>query len=194
MEIRTMLFSTWVRNWKNSFDRRAALSQIRRPRPPVCRLARRLFLEALEDRMLLSPYIVTTTADSGAASLRDAITQVNADTNHILYASPSNSNVDEIDFNITAASDTGGGYNATTGVATIAPLTQLPIITNSVIINGYTQGHDPSYTPAQEAQYGASANTWTIGDNAVLKIVLDGSKAGAYGGLFFSTTAKLTGR
>src|SRR5215471_2335152 len=73
-----------------------------------------LRLEALEDRSLPSAYLVTTTADSGPGSLRDAITQVNADTNHTLYTSPSNSSVDEIDFNITAASDTGGGFNTGT--------------------------------------------------------------------------------
>jgi hypothetical protein len=80
-------------------------------------------VQALEDRMLLSAYLVTTTADTGPGSLRDAITQVNADTSHILYPSPSNSSVDEIDFNITAASDTGGGFNSATGVATITPPT-----------------------------------------------------------------------
>jgi hypothetical protein len=50
----------------------------------------RLYLEVLEDRMVLSPYIVTTTADSGTGSLRDAITQINADTSHTLYASSNN--------------------------------------------------------------------------------------------------------
>jgi parallel beta-helix repeat protein len=110
--------------------------------------------------MVLSPYLVTTTADSGPGSLRDAITQVNADTSHTLYTSPSNSNVDEIDFNITAASDTGGGYNATTGVATITLQTALPTIRNAVIVNGYSQ-------------VGAQANTLSQGDNAVLKIQLD---------------------
>src|SRR5205085_8910921 len=84
----------------------------------------RLDLERLEDRTVLSaPYVVNTTADSGPGSLRDAINQINADTSHALYASPSNPSVDEIDFNITAASDTGGGYNAGTGVATITPPT-----------------------------------------------------------------------
>jgi hypothetical protein len=124
-------------------------------------------LEALEDRTLLSAYIVTTTADNGdntnpiAGSLRDAIMHVNADTNHTLYASPSDPSVDEIDFNITAASDTG--FNPTTGVATIKPLSVLlPSITNSVIINGYTQ-------------HGASENTLPNSDNAVLEIALDGS-------------------
>jgi titin len=123
-------------------------------------LGGKLFLELLEERTVLSPYVVTTTADSGLGSLRDAITQINADTSHTLYASPSNSNVDEIDFNITAASDTGGGYNATTGVATITPQSHLPFISNSVIIDGYTQP-------------GTSPNTLAQGDNAVLKVQLN---------------------
>src|SRR5437868_14911437 len=87
----------------------------------------RLDLERLEDRTVLSaPYVVNTTADSGPGSLRDAINQINADTSHALYASPSNPSVNEIDFNITAASDAAGGgtgYNATTGIATITPPT-----------------------------------------------------------------------
>ncbi len=123
-----------------------------------------LRLEVLEDRAMLSTYVVTTTADSGAGSLRDAILQVNADTNHALYPSPNDPSVDEIDFNITAASDAAGGgtgYNTTTGVATIAPLSALPAITNSVFINGYSQP-------------GSSWNTLANDDNAVLRIQLNG--------------------
>jgi hypothetical protein len=142
-------------------------------------------VEALEDRTLPSAYVVTTTADSGPGSLRDAINQINADTSHTLYASPSNPSVDEIDFNITAASDTGGGYNATTGVATITPLSPLGSppyfnITNSVFIDGYTQGYNPDGTPTPLA---ASPNTLAQGDNAVLKIQLDLSAISAGAGL-----------
>jgi hypothetical protein len=158
-----MMFSTWLRYWKRSIERRWALKQTRQPKTAARRLTRRLHLEVLEDRTLLSAYVVITTADSGPGSLRDAINQINADTSHALYASPSNSNVDEIDFNITAASDTGGGYNANTGVATIQPQSALPQITSAVIINGYSQA-------------GASVNTLAVGDNAVLKIDLDGSQ------------------
>jgi hypothetical protein len=101
---------------------------------------RRLRLESLEDRTLPSAYLVTTTADIGAGSLRDAITQINADTNHTLYPSPTNPSVDEIDFTITALSDTGLGYNSATSVATIKPTgSGLPIISNPVFINGWSQ-------------------------------------------------------
>src|SRR5208282_4524293 len=67
---------------------------------------------------------------------------VDLETSHALYTSPSNPSVDEIDFNITATSDTGGGFNAGTGVATITPQSALPSITNAVLINGYTQQGD----------------------------------------------------
>jgi hypothetical protein len=139
-----------------------------RPRRKGRRSARPHVRE-LEDRSLLSAYLVATTADSGTGSLRDAINQVNADTNHTMYASPGNPNVDEIDFAITAPSDAAGGgtgYNSTTGVATITPSLNLPAITNSVLINGYTQS-------------GATPNTSAQADNAVLKIDLDGTMAGA---------------
>jgi len=50
------------------------------------------------------------------------------------------------------------------GVQTISPTSQLPPITRQAIINGYSQP-------------GASFNTLTVGNNAVLKVELDGSKA-----------------
>jgi hypothetical protein len=139
---------------------------------------RRPLLEALETRAVPSACMVTTTADGVPGSLRNAINQINADTSHTMYPSPGNSSVDEIDFAITAASDAvggGTGYNATTGVATIAPFSELPSLINAVIIDGYTQGYGTALA--------ASPNTLASGDNAVLKIVLDGSLAGAVDGL-----------
>lgn len=50
---------------------------------------------------------------------------------------------------------------------TIKPLTQLPTITSPVVIDGYTQSN-------------SSPNTLTNGDNAVLKIVLNGSSASGF--------------
>jgi hypothetical protein len=52
------------------------------------------------------------------------------------------------------------------GVHTIQPLSALPSIVNSVVIDGYTQP-------------GASANTLAVGENAVLQIELDGTSAGS---------------
>ena len=56
------------------------------------------------------------------------------------------------------------------GVHTIQPASPLPTITDGVLIDGYTQP-------------GASPNTLSSGDNAVLKIELDGSAAGSSDGL-----------
>ncbi|BCM88216.1 hypothetical protein IAD21_00043 [Abditibacteriota bacterium] len=66
-------------------------------------------------------YIVTNTSDSGTGSLRQAITSANATTA-----------ADIITFNISG-----------TGIHTITPATQLPIITSPVTIDGTTQ---PGYT------------------------------------------------
>ncbi len=66
---------------------------------------------------LANTYTVTTTADSGAGSLRQAILDANG-----------NPGADTIAFNITGS-----------GIQTIAPLTALPTITEAVTINGYSQ-------------------------------------------------------
>jgi parallel beta-helix repeat protein len=155
-----MAFPRWLRSLQALRANTPARGR-HKPRPAAPR--RKLSLEILEDRVVPSAYVVTTTADTGPGSLRDAITQVNADTSHALYASPSNSAVDEIDFAITSTSDTGGGFNAANGVATIAPLPALPVFSNAVIIDGYSQA-------------GASPNTLTAGDNAVLKVELNGAQ------------------
>jgi uncharacterized repeat protein (TIGR01451 family) len=57
-----------------------------------------------------------------------------------------------------------------TNVATIAPATPLPDITDPVVINGYTQ-------------LGASQNTQAVGSNAILLIELSGINLGAANGL-----------
>jgi parallel beta-helix repeat protein len=153
-------------------SRRRLLNPIRQRanRNPRKKTLARLRLELLEPRLVLSPYVVTTTADSGPGSLRDAINQVNQDSVG-LYANAQG--IDEIDFNITATSDTGGGFNATTGAATIQPQSALPTVTNPVFINGFSQT-------------GSSPNTLTnqgggLGDNAVRKITLDGTSSGGDG-------------
>jgi hypothetical protein len=62
-----MLFSSWLRNENGSLERRSALNQTRRRRPPLRHVAPRLRLEALEDRTLLSPVLtVTNLAVSGS--------------------------------------------------------------------------------------------------------------------------------
>jgi uncharacterized repeat protein (TIGR01451 family)/CSLREA domain-containing protein len=82
--------------------------------------------------------------DSFDCTLREAINAAN-----------SNPGADTITFNISGS-----------GVQTIQLLSQLPTITDSVIIDGYSQP-------------GTSANTLVNGDNAVLLIQIDGINTGA---------------
>src|SRR5262249_2174397 len=77
----------------------------------------RPIVERLEDRTLLTMFPVTTTADSGMGSLRQAILNANA-----------NMGADSIVFHIPAS-----------GVQTIAPLSALPMVTDAVTIDGTTQ-------------------------------------------------------
>ena len=71
---------------------------------------------------------------------------------------------------IQEANDTAGAdtinFNITSASKVITPATPLPPITGTVTINGFSQS-------------GAAANTAALGNNAVLKIVLDGVGAGA---------------
>ena len=68
------------------------------------------------------------------------------------------------------ANDTEGAdiinFNITTTSKTITPATALPVIMEDVTINGFSQS-------------GAAANTNATGNNAVLKIILDGANAPA---------------
>ena len=91
--------------FKHSIDRRA----LRRHRFST--------LEMLEARTLLSTYTVTSAADSGPGSLRDAIGSANAD-----------ATADVIAFDI-----------AGSGVQTIALASPLPAMTNSITLDGTTQ-------------------------------------------------------
>jgi hypothetical protein len=106
-------------------------------------------------------YDVYTTADSGPGSLRQVI--LNADA----AATGTAANPDDIVFCIPVSDP---GYQSNSSAFTIKPTSALPTLTDTVVIDGYTQP-------------GATPNTLTIGDNAVLKIVLDGSLAGAVDGL-----------
>ena len=104
---------------------------------------RAIALLVLPSALGAATFTVTTTADSGPGSLRQAITDANA-----------NAGADSIVFNIPGS-----------GVQTIAPLTALPVITDTVTIDGYTQP-------------GSSPNTLAVGDDAVLLIELSGANLG----------------
>lgn len=108
-------------------------------------------------------FTVNSTADPGTGScdltectLREAINAANGA-----------AGADTITFDVS-------GPGCVDGVCTISPSTELPIITDTVIINGYTQGDGTLGDPSDDA----TANTLAVGDNAVLKIELDGAEAG----------------
>jgi len=89
-------------------------------------------------------YLVTNNTDGGAGSLRQAIVDAN---NHAGF--------DTIAFAILPPSS----------VHTIKPIANLPIITDQVLIDGYTEP-------------GSQQNTLVNGDNAVILIEIDGSSPG----------------
>ncbi len=99
---------------------------------------------------------VDLAATGNQCTLRAAIEEANDTPNGTFNGIPVN---DVIRFNI-----------AGTGVNTIQPLSALPAITDPVSIDGYTQP-------------GASANTLAQGNDAVLKVVLNGTDAEAANGL-----------
>ncbi len=108
-------------------------------------------------------YTVNSTADEPDASAGDNLCDVDTSTpgeQCTLRAAIQDANAnattvpDLIDFNIPGS-----------GVKTISPGSSLPVITEPVIIDGYTQP-------------GASENTLAVGNDAVLRIRLDGSNAG----------------
>ncbi len=80
--------------------------------------------DLMEDRTLLSSFLVNTTAESGVGSLRQAILDSNAATG----------GMNTIDFAIPGQ-----------GVQTIAPISPLPTITNAVLVDGFSQ---PGYAGA----------------------------------------------
>lgn len=91
-------------------------------------------------------------------TLREAINVVNAKSGFM------------VKFNIPASADTFKTCSTSTGLCVIALASELPFVTQPIYIDGYTQA-------------GASPNTLKVGDNANLKIVLDGSSAGNAKGL-----------
>jgi hypothetical protein len=132
------------------------------------RLHRRPHFEALESRQLLTIFTVTNTLDAGPGSLRQAILSANAATT---------STTNTINF------DVGAG-----GVQTISPLSPLPAITHTVLIDGTTQpgtqtgprvvleggSAGPSATGLILKASNSTVQELAIGDFAVAGIVVDG--------------------
>ena len=127
------------------------------------RLFTALLLVLTASSLTAATFTVTSTNDSGAGSLRQAILDANA-----------NAGADTIAFDI-PGSDTGCDVS---GVCTIAPLSALPGVTGTVTIDGYTQ---PSSSP----------NTNPVGQglNTVLTIVLAGDGSFSQTGLLLSADA-----
>jgi hypothetical protein len=129
-------------------------------------------LDILEERRLLSVLTVNTvddnTSDTSVLTLRDAITLVNNG------GAPTSLGQPTMPAGWAAQIDnSGGGFGTNdtidfnipgTGVHTIHRGSELPPITQPVVIDGYRQP-------------GSSRNTLAVGDNAVLTIELDGADA-----------------
>jgi CSLREA domain-containing protein len=115
-------------------------------------------------------FTVNSTADTGdstpdgtcdsdptagvVCTLREAMQEANANNN--------DPTVDDINFAIPGA-----------GPHTISPGSDLPAIVDPVTIDGYTQGDGTTGDPSDDA----TENTLAVGNNAVLKIELDGTNA-----------------
>lgn len=108
-------------------------------------------IEVLESRIAPATFFVSNANDSGTGSLRQAILDANSTQN--------SGGEDLISF-----------ANIPTGTFVIQPTTELPAITESVIIDGYTAP-------------GTSQNTTSIGTNATLRVVLSGSLLNSGSGL-----------
>lgn len=115
-------------------------------------------VEGLEDRSVPATFNVTNTLDP-------------TDTNDSNYVGSLRWAVNQA--NATPGADTIGFAIPGGGTHTIQPQTVLPAIAGPVVVDGYTQP-------------GASANTLAIGDDAAIRIILDGSQTppGAIDGIF----------
>ena len=109
-------------------------------------------------------FTVKNTNNSGAGSLRQAILDANAA-----------AGADNIVFNIPTSDP---DCNATAKVCTITPASFLPAITQTVTIDGYTQG-DATADPTDDA----AENTLAQGTDAILKIELNGTNVTNSNGL-----------
>lgn len=118
------------------------------------------------------PFTVNSTGDQADADLGDPVCDAvlgvpgrQCTLRAAIQEANATPRADTINFNIPGA-----------GTRTIFPNSGLPTINTPVTVDGYTQP-------------GASPNTLTMGTNAVLRIELDGTKAGNANGLFLGGSA-----
>ncbi len=145
--------------WSRPSARRAPRSRNARRRPRV---------EQLEDRTLLSTFTVTTTADSGPGSLRQAILDANA-ANTGTAANP-----DLIQF---AIPTNDPNYQSATSSWTIAPASLLPNITDSTVLDATTQ---PGFTGTPIIVLDGSNSGLTVagnGGSTIRGLVIDNSSS-----------------
>jgi hypothetical protein len=124
---------------------RAVRDRSRRPRP----VPNHPVVEVLEGRCTPSTFVVTTTNDSGAGSLRAAILQTNAAAgpDHIAFAIPTSDARFE-DANHNRRFDPGDFWS-------IRPTAALPAISDRVTLDGWSQGA-PATTDSR-------SSNWTAG-------------------------------
>jgi hypothetical protein len=138
----------------------AAAAQVKTFKTPVGGHMRRLAVALgwlISAPVAAATFTVVNTNNSGAGSLRQAILDANA-----------SAGFDTIAFNIPGA-----------GVHTITPTSQVPTITDTATIDGYTQP-------------GTSPNTQLTSDDAVLLIEINGESSGDGYGLFTDGTTGVT--
>ena len=109
-------------------------------------------------------FTVTTTADSGAGSLRQSLEDANGAMG-----------LDTINF---AIPDTDAGRDAATGIFTITPASPLPVISSPLTLDAFTQP-------------GSRANTLAIGSDAVRLITLKSASVNLQSGSDGSTVRGL---
>ena len=111
-------------------------------------------MESMEERRLFATFVVTTTADTGYGSLRDALSQANRTTT-----------ADTIQFKIG------------TGLKTIAPKSALPQVMNPVTLDGTTQGGYNGTKPLIEIRGDSAPSTngfvFHAGSNTVKGLIIN---------------------
>ena len=174
-----MLHSAVFRRWLSAVApaRRHAAGTPRRP--ARCRTARRgLVLEQLEDRTVLSPVslVVTSLADSGLGTLREAITTANGDT----------SNAYIIDFAVT------GAINLTTSAPDLSNNTTSALdLSNNITIQGPGAGN-LTVQRATDLPFGIFVidTGWTVSISGLT--IANGATPTNGGGIFNFGTLKVT--